>query len=82
MDTKRERHPSWVPFMLNQTTMPIDWTKIYKKYKGLWVALKDDYTTVVASGKTPEETLKSAKKNGFTNPFLTHVPEEVTPFVG
>ena len=64
------------------TTMPIDWTKIYKKYKGLWVALKDDYTTVVASGKTPEETLKSAKKNGFTSPFLTRVPEEVVPFVG
>ena len=42
--------------------MAIDWTKIYKKYKGLWVALKDDYTTVVASGKTPEEALKSSKK--------------------
>ncbi len=62
--------------------MPIDWTKIYKKYRGLWVALKDDYTTVVASGKTPEKTLELAKKNGFNSPFLTHVPEEVTPFVG
>ena len=62
--------------------MPIDWTKIYKKYKGLWVALKDDYTTVVASGKTPEKTLELAKKNGFNSPFLTHVPEEVTSFVG
>ena len=62
--------------------MPLDWTKIYKKYKGLWVALKDDYTTVVASGKTPEEALKSARKNGLANPFLTRVPEEVMPFVG
>lgn len=62
--------------------MPIDWTKIYKKYKGLWVALKDDHMTVVASGKTPAEVLKLAKKSGFDNPFLTHVPEEVIPFVG
>lgn len=62
--------------------MPIDWTKIYKKYRGLWVALKDDYTTVVASGKTPTEVLKLAQKNGFNSPFLTRVPEEVVPFVG
>lgn len=44
--------------------MSIDWSKVYKKYKGLWVALKDDYITVVGSGKTPEEALKLAKKNG------------------
>jgi hypothetical protein len=62
--------------------MPIDWTKIYKKYKGLWVALKDDHTTVVASGKTLEKTLGVAKKNGFNNPFVTKVPKEVLPFVG
>ena len=62
--------------------MPIDWTKIYKKYKGRWVALKDDHKTVVASGKTPEEVLKLASKKGFIDPFLTRVPEKVLPFVG
>ena len=62
--------------------MPIDWTKIYKKYKGLWVALKDDHKTVVASGKTPEEALKLANKKGFISPFLTRVPEKILPFVG
>ncbi len=62
--------------------MPIDWTKIYKKYKGRWVALKDDHMTVIASGKTPAETLKAAEKEGFGDPFLTHIPKKVTPFVG
>ncbi len=31
-----------------------DWTKIYKNYQGLWVALKDDEETVIASGKSLE----------------------------
>ncbi len=62
--------------------MPIDWSKIYKKYKGLWVALKDDHKTVVGSGKTLEKALEIAKGKGFRNPFVTKVPEEVIPFVG
>ncbi len=62
--------------------MLIDWSKIYNKYKGLWVALNDDYVTVIASGKTPEETLKFAKEKGMINPFLTRVPEKLVPFAG
>lgn len=62
--------------------MPIDWSKIYTKYKGLWVALKDDHITVVSSGHTPEETLKLAQKKGFDNPSLTRVPEKLFPFAG
>lgn len=62
--------------------MAIDWTKIYKKYKGLWVALKDDETTVVASGKTAKEALDTARNKGFNNPILHRVPTEVLPFVG
>ena len=62
--------------------MPIDWSKIYAEYKGLWVALKDDYTTVIASGKTAEETLRLAEKKGASNPFLTRVPEKLVPFAG
>lgn len=33
-----------------------DLTKIYKNYRGLWVALKDGKQTVIASGKSLEET--------------------------
>jgi predicted RNase H-like HicB family nuclease len=42
--------------------MAIDWSKIYKKYKGLWVALKNDEKTVVASGKTAKEALNTARE--------------------
>jgi hypothetical protein len=62
--------------------MPIDWSKMYLKYKGLWVALQDDYTTVIASGPTPEAALKLAKQKGVSDPFLTRVPEKLAPFAG
>jgi len=62
--------------------MPIDWSKMYATYKGLWVALKDDHTTVVASGATPEEALKRALKKGVSDPFLTKVPEKLVSFAG
>ena len=62
--------------------MPIDWSKIYSKYKGLWVALKDDYTTVIASASTAKEALHLAAKKGVADPFLTRVPEKVLPFTG
>lgn len=62
--------------------MAIDWTKLYSKYKGLWVALKDDEITVVGKGKTPEEALKVAQKNGYSDPYLTRVPEKIVSYVG
>lgn len=60
----------------------IDWTKIYQKYKGLWVALKDDEITVVSSGKTAKEAADKAKKAGFTNPILSHMPEKLVTYAG
>jgi len=62
--------------------MAIDWTNIYKKYKGLWVALKDDEKTVIAFGETAEDALKNAKKNGYKNPILSHMPEKLVSYVG
>ena len=62
--------------------MAIDWTKIYKKYKGLWVALKDDEKTVVGSGKTAKEALEKAQKMGYENPILTRMPEQLITYVG
>lgn len=62
--------------------MAIDWTKIYKKYKGLWVALKDDQRTVIASGKTVKEVMKEAQTKGFNQPILMRVPSEILPYVG
>lgn len=62
--------------------MAIEWSDIYKKYSGLWVALKDDEKTVVSSGKTAKEAIQKAQKKGFLNPILAHMPVRLVPFVG
>jgi hypothetical protein len=62
--------------------MEINWVKIYKKYKGLWVALKNDETTVLASGKTAKEAWLKAQQKGYRKPILTRVPERVVSYVG
>lgn len=60
----------------------VDWTPIYKKYKGLWVALKDDEITVISSGQTLKETAKKATEKGFDNPIYMQVPKKLNYFVG
>jgi hypothetical protein len=62
--------------------MAIDWTKNFKKYKGLWVALKNDQLTVVASDKSVNGVLAKAKKNGNNDPILFKVPSEIIPQIG
>ena len=60
----------------------IDWSGIYKKYKGKWVALADDEITVLASGKTAKETWDKALKKGFQKPILAQMPTNLIPYVG
>lgn len=62
--------------------MIIDWTKIYNKYKGLWVALAKDEITVLASDKKASLALEGARKNGYKDPILMRVPEDLKTFVG
>jgi len=62
--------------------MAKDWTKIYKKYKGLWVALLDDEVTVVGSGLSLKEAIIQAQKSGYKDPIFMRVPTEIIPFVG
>ncbi|PIP23045.1 MAG: hypothetical protein COZ91_00310 [Candidatus Nealsonbacteria bacterium CG_4_8_14_3_um_filter_39_7] len=62
--------------------MAIDWTKIYKKYKGLWIALKDDEKTVIASGKTAKQVFFDAQKKGYQKPILAHIPKKLVEYVG
>lgn len=62
--------------------MAIDWTKIYKKYKGLWVGLKKDEKTVVAAGETIKEVMEKAQKKGCKQPILFRVPIKIIPYVG
>lgn len=60
----------------------LNWTQLYEKYKGLWVALLEDEVTVVASGASARETLLKAKKKGYKEPILFRVPTIVLPYVG
>jgi len=60
----------------------IDWTKIYKNYRGKWVALKDDEQTIVASGETLKEVMEKSKKKGLSHPVVTQIPQEILPIVG
>ncbi|MBI3114971.1 MAG: hypothetical protein HYZ09_00555 [Candidatus Kerfeldbacteria bacterium] len=62
--------------------MAIDWTNIYRKYRGLWVALKDDEQTVVGSGKTAKEALANARRAGVAKPILTRMPSKLVAYVG
>ncbi len=62
--------------------MAIDWTKAYRRFKGLWVAFDDDEKTVIASGKTAKEALKNAKEKGYSMPILAHMPKILGPYVG
>lgn len=62
--------------------MTKDWTKLYKKYKGMWVALLPDETTVVGSGKTLKEALSKAQKGGHMTPILNRMPETLDAYVG
>jgi hypothetical protein len=62
--------------------MTIDWTNLVKKYKGLWVGIKDDQKTVVASGKTVREVLRKSHVKGYPKPILFRVPTRVLPYVG
>lgn len=59
-----------------------DWTKIYKNYQGLWVALKEDEITVIASGKSLKETSEKALKKGFSDPIFMQVPQKQSYFIG
>lgn len=63
-----------------------DWTKVYKNYKGKWVAVdpKTSQTVpvVLASGKTLREVLDKAAKKGYKHPLVDQIPKEILPFVG
>lgn len=62
--------------------MTKDWTKIYRKYKGLWVALADDEQTVLGFGKKLIDARLKAEKKGKKDPILMRVPDELTAYVG
>ena len=60
----------------------IDFTPIFKKYRGLWVALTEDQRKVIAAGKRAKDALEKAQKKGITRPILLRVPTEMIYYVG
>ena len=59
-----------------------DLTPVYKKYKGQWVALKDDEVSVIANGEKAKDVWEKAVKKGFKNPIIFKVPSKLMPYVG
>ena len=51
-----------------------DFTEIYKKYKGMWVALNDELSEVVASGNDIDSVYTKALGTGAKLPTLFKVP--------
>lgn len=60
---------------------PKDWSHLFKKYRGKWVALAEDDTTVVASGTSAREARNAALKKTPRH-FLLRVPERDEIFLG
>ena len=60
---------------------PIDLSQVYKKYKGLWVALVNE-TEVISADKSVRKVVEEAKKKGYEKPLLFKVPKNDLPFVG
>ena len=62
--------------------MAIDWSTIFKKYKGLWVAFAEDERTVVGSGKSAKSALAAAARRGVDRPVLMKMPLKLVSYVG
>ncbi len=62
--------------------MSIDWSGVYKKYAGKWVAFADDEKTVLASDSKLGRVLELSAKKGEKDPIVHRVPDEVVTFVG
>lgn len=62
--------------------MNTNMTKIFEKYKGLWVALDDKWNKVISANKDVEKVYKEAVEKGYKKPTLFKVPFENLPYFG
>lgn len=61
----------------------LDMTKVYKDYKGKWVALEGPNSNkVVASGKNLKKVVEEAQKKGIALPVVAQIPKKILPIVG
>ena len=59
-----------------------NWTKLFKEYKGQWVALKDDETTVISSGVKLVDVIRGAEDKGYKKPILAKIPKKDVVYIG
>ena len=59
-----------------------NWTKLFKDYKGLWVALKEDETTVIAAGDKLAEVIHESENKGYQRPILAKIPKKDITYIG
>lgn len=57
-------------------------TKIFEKYKGLWIALDSSLKKVISSNKNADIVYKEAIKKGYKKPTLFKVPQNNLPYFG
>ena len=62
--------------------MAKNWTHLFEKYRGKWVALAEDETTVLAAADTAREARDAALKRSSLLPILYQVPETLDLFAG
>ena len=60
----------------------VDFTKYYKKYKGMWIALNPPLDKVLGKGGTAKDAYKEAVEKGEANPTLFRVPDKNIAYVG
>lgn len=62
--------------------MAHDFTLIYKKYAGKWIALDKKLLKVISSSNNAKVVYEKAIKLGCDNPTLFKVPEKNIPYFG
>lgn len=60
----------------------IDFTSIFLKYPGKWVALKQDEKTVVSASKDAQKVYRAAILKGEKKPILMKIPSDSTYYIG
>lgn len=60
----------------------IDFSSIFFKYPGKWVALKQDEKTVISVSEDAKKAHKKAMLKGERRPVLVKVPSESAYYVG
>lgn len=63
-------------------SMTKDLTNVYKKYKGKWVAMDNNFAKVVLSGNSSSSVYRRAQKKGYKTPNLFRVPSNLNGFIG